>query len=124
MISGSTAVPVIASLTASISTRGEFPDETVSHFLTKLEMFSRPKGATAGGAESILSMACQLLAISRSELSQNCVRGKAMNDEPTNLATPRILSFECDCCGQFFESWDRLRQHQIDCGSEIDDSAI
>jgi hypothetical protein len=27
----------------------------------------------------------------------------------------KSLSFECSCCGQFFESWERLRQHEIDC---------
>jgi hypothetical protein len=34
---------------------------------------------------------------------------------------PGALSFECDGCGQLFESWERLRQHQIDCqGDDLD----
>lgn len=39
-----------------------------------------------------------------------------------NSAKPAALSFECDGCGQFFETWDRLRQHQVDCQSDDFDS--
>jgi len=34
----------------------------------------------------------------------------------------KSLSFECEGCGGFFESWDRLRQHQVDCRNDDFDS--
>jgi hypothetical protein len=46
-----------------------------------------------------------------------------MNDEYAK-SIEAVLPFECDGCGQCFESWDRLRQHQIDCRSDIDDGAL
>ncbi len=27
-------------------------------------------------------------------------------------------AFECDGCGECFGSWERLRQHQVDCKSD------
>ena len=27
-------------------------------------------------------------------------------------------AFECDGCGESFTSWERLRQHQVDCNSD------
>jgi hypothetical protein len=33
----------------------------------------------------------------------------------------KSLSFECEGCGGFFESWERLRQHQVDCRSDESD---
>jgi hypothetical protein len=47
-----------------------------------------------------------------------------MNEEAANLVNPKTLSFECESCGQFFESWDRLRQHQVDCQSDEFESSI
>ena len=47
-----------------------------------------------------------------------------MSDEPANFVNPTALPFECEGCGQGFESWDRLRQHQIDCGQDENDNAI
>lgn len=34
-----------------------------------------------------------------------------MTEDPSNEKEPAALSFECNGCGQFFESWERLRQH-------------
>lgn len=42
-----------------------------------------------------------------------------MDEEFTNATKPTTLSFECEGCGQFFETWERLRQHQVDC--QMDD---
>lgn len=28
------------------------------------------------------------------------------------------FSFECEGCGGSFESWERLRQHQVDCKTD------
>jgi hypothetical protein len=38
-----------------------------------------------------------------------------MKEHPTNPENKPVLSFECEGCGQFFESGERLRQHAIDC---------
>ena len=38
-----------------------------------------------------------------------------MTEDPSNEKEPAALSFECNGCGQFFESWERLRQHEVDC---------
>jgi hypothetical protein len=48
--------------------------------------------------------------------------GAAMEKELADAATPSVLSFECETCGQSFESWPRLRQHQVDCQTEDFDS--
>ena len=45
-----------------------------------------------------------------------------MEEEFANVVKPTALSFECDVCGQSFESWDRLRQHQVDCQNDDFDS--
>ena len=37
---------------------------------------------------------------------------------------PSVLSFECDGCGQFFESWERLRQHEVDCKDDDRDNQL
>jgi len=42
---------------------------------------------------------------------------ESKNDE-TETEKRKNLSFECDGCGGCFESWDRLRQHQVDCQSD------
>lgn len=42
-------------------------------------------------------------------------------DENVKSAT---LSFECDGCGEFFESWERLRQHQVDCQEDDFENAL
>jgi hypothetical protein len=47
-----------------------------------------------------------------------------MKEEAIKLANPPTLSFECEACGEFFESWDRLRQHQVDCEPDEFDSSI
>ena len=41
-----------------------------------------------------------------------------MEKELADSAPPSIRSFECEGCGQAFESWERLRQHQVDCQSD------
>ena len=45
-----------------------------------------------------------------------------MDEESANAGKPMTLSFECDGCGQVFENWDRLRQHQVDCQTDDIDS--
>ena len=45
-----------------------------------------------------------------------------MNVEAGETSKPKTLAFECDSCGQAFESWERLRQHQVDCQTESFDS--
>lgn len=47
-----------------------------------------------------------------------------MKEDFTNKLKPATLSFECDCCGQFFESWEWLRQHLVDCQSDEFDEAL
>ncbi|HKY09631.1 MAG TPA: hypothetical protein VJQ55_15385 [Candidatus Binatia bacterium] len=44
--------------------------------------------------------------------------------DATNSSMVGALSFECDGCGQLFESWERLRQHQVDCQIDDIDSAL
>jgi len=46
----------------------------------------------------------------------------SMDEEFANATKPITLSFECDGCGQVFENWDRLRQHQVDCQTDDIDS--
>lgn len=43
-------------------------------------------------------------------------------DDQKDVEKQKTLSFECDGCGGFFESWERLRQHQVDCQSDESDS--
>jgi len=47
-----------------------------------------------------------------------------MEEALTHTLKAATLSFECDCCGQFFESWDRVRQHQVDCQTDDFESAM
>ena len=47
-----------------------------------------------------------------------------MKEDSTNKLKPATLSFECDCCGEFFESWEWLRQHLVDCQSDEFDVAL
>lgn len=56
--------------------------------------------------------------------SWKIMEAAAMKEESANNLKPATLSFECDCCGQFFESWERLRHHQVDCQSDEFESAI
>lgn len=35
-----------------------------------------------------------------------------------NATIPQARAFECDGCGESFTSWERLRQHQVDCKSD------
>ena len=42
---------------------------------------------------------------------------ESQNDK-TETEKRKNLSFECDSCGGCFESWERLRQHQVDCQSD------
>lgn len=37
-----------------------------------------------------------------------------MDEDAAKTANRKALSFECESCGERFETWDRLRQHQID----------
>jgi hypothetical protein len=43
------------------------------------------------------------------------IKEPMMKEDPSNRQEQKALSFECDGCGQFFESWERLHQHAIDC---------
>ena len=45
-----------------------------------------------------------------------------MDEEFANATKPTTLAFECDGCGQSFETWDHLRQHQVDCQTDDFDS--
>jgi hypothetical protein len=47
-----------------------------------------------------------------------------MKEGPANGVRRTALSFECDGCGQLFESWERLRQHQVDCRDDDADSPL
>jgi ribosomal protein L44E len=38
-----------------------------------------------------------------------------MDEDAAKTASRTALCFECESCGERFETWDRLRQHQIDC---------
>jgi hypothetical protein len=42
----------------------------------------------------------------------------AMKKGLADAAAPSVLFFECENCGHAFESWPRLRQHQVDCQTE------
>jgi hypothetical protein len=43
-----------------------------------------------------------------------------MENDGSSSETPmkKTLAFECDGCSECFESWERLRQHQVDCKSD------
>jgi len=38
-----------------------------------------------------------------------------MSEEKSNDIKEKERSFECDGCGASFESFERLRQHEVDC---------
>ena len=38
-----------------------------------------------------------------------------MSDKNTGAAERTNRSYECNGCGECFESMDRLRQHEVDC---------
>jgi hypothetical protein len=38
--------------------------------------------------------------------------------EDSSNEKQNALAFECNRCGQRFESWDRQRQHEIDCDDD------
>ena len=38
-----------------------------------------------------------------------------MNEENVYNAAEIVRAYECAACGQYFESMDRLRQHEVDC---------
>jgi hypothetical protein len=39
-------------------------------------------------------------------------------DNARTSKRPGALAFECDSCGQRFETWNLLRQHQVDCQTD------
>jgi hypothetical protein len=47
-----------------------------------------------------------------------------MKEDQSGGEQQKALSFECNCCGQRFESWERLRQHAIDCDDDSGDTNI
>jgi len=60
----------------------------------------------------------RLLLVSRRGAEQITLSGATMTEDPSNEKEPAALSFECNGCGQFFESWERLRQHEVDCNAD------
>jgi hypothetical protein len=44
-----------------------------------------------------------------------------LEKESENATIPQARAFECDGCGESFTSWERLRQHQVDCKSNDSD---
>jgi hypothetical protein len=44
--------------------------------------------------------------------------GAATSGRNVRIEGVKNLSFECNGCGQCFESSERLRQHAIDCGDD------
>ena len=47
-----------------------------------------------------------------------------MKEDSSNDVKRTALSFECNGCGQFFESWERLRQHEVDCKDDDVDNQL
>jgi hypothetical protein len=45
-------------------------------------------------------------------------KGHVMEDEREKREGARKFAFECDGCGESFESWQRLRQHAVDCKTD------
>jgi len=41
-----------------------------------------------------------------------------MEEDNIRSRKPSALAFECESCGQHFETWDLLRQHQVDCQTD------
>ncbi len=46
----------------------------------------------------------------------------SIEKESEDITTSKTCAFECDGCGEFFESWERLREHQVDCKNDESDS--
>ncbi len=49
---------------------------------------------------------------------EETVRGKTMDEDSIRSKKPSALAFECESCGEHFETWDLLRQHQVDCQTD------
>jgi hypothetical protein len=47
-----------------------------------------------------------------------------MEDEFVKAPSTRVFSFECESCGHSFETWESLRQHQVDCQNESFESSV
>lgn len=47
-----------------------------------------------------------------------------MDEHLEKVSKSQTFSFECDNCGQCFESWERLRQHHVDCQSDTFDGDV
>ena len=63
----------------------------------------------------------------------NRIGGMTIGNRTRNFTYPEVwgyirpkhaqISFECDHCAQSFQSFDQLRQHQVDClGDEANES--
>ena len=39
-------------------------------------------------------------------------------EKDSEIPLAQARAFECDGCGESFTSWERLRQHQVDCKSD------
>jgi len=50
--------------------------------------------------------------------SEMIEKGHVMEDEREKGEGSRKFAFECDGCGESFESWQRLRQHAVDCKTD------
>jgi hypothetical protein len=59
-------------------------------------------------------MARRLLISRRRESRQE----ETMDEDIRSSKKPGALAFECESCGQHFETWDLLRQHQVDCQTD------
>ena len=55
------------------------------------------------------------------ESRANSGSGAELEKESENATIPQARAFECDGCGESFTSWERLRQHQVDCKSDDSD---
>ena len=55
-------------------------------------------------------------------LAEQCRELQLEKDSETKITQPR--AFECDHCGETFASWERLRQHQVDCNSDDSDDQL
>jgi hypothetical protein len=55
--------------------------------------------------------------------SRGPTAGRELNleKESENATIPQARAFECDGCGESFTSWERRRQHQVDCKSDDSD---
>jgi len=60
-------------------------------------------------------------AILQSRVGPTTGRELNLEKESENETIPQARAFECDGCGESFTSWERLRQHQVDCKSDDSD---